>query len=60
MKVVDKEPAAPTNITVPITFEAGAFQVDAKSQQGNKTITLSTGTQTVTGSIKQENGKDDI
>lgn len=60
VKVVDKEPAAPTNITVPITFEAGAFQVDAKSQQGNKTITLSTGTQTVTGSIKQENGKDDI
>lgn len=52
VKPADKEP--PPNITVPITFEAGAFQVDAKSQQGNKTITLRSGDQTVTGSIQSK------
>ncbi len=56
-KTADKEPAAPPNITVPITFEAGAFQVDAKSQPGNKTITLRSGDQTVTGSIQSKEEK---
>ena len=47
-----KEPTPPTNITVPLTIEAGAFQVDAKQPAGNKTITLQSGDQKVTGTIQ--------
>lgn len=43
--------AAAPQVTVPITIESGAFQIDAKQQAGNKTITLSAGDKTVTGKI---------
>jgi hypothetical protein len=46
--------AAAPNITVPITIEAGAFQVDAKPQPGSKTITLMADGKAVTGTIKQD------
>jgi hypothetical protein len=45
------EPAPPPQITVPITLEAGAIQVDARPAGGAKTITLTAGDQKVTGTI---------
>lgn len=50
------EPQPAPVINVPVTFEAGAFQVDAKNQAGNKIISMQVGDQTVKGEIKQDGG----
>lgn len=45
-------PVAPPSVN--ITVEAGAFQVDARPQGGNKTVTLKSGGQEITGTIQSD------